>query len=210
MKKELYRYSKLVYDKWIPSQEFNTWKYDTFFTEGSGDTQSKNENGHLFHFIDSFYNKIGDKLLVNPLRLSEKIHTAREAHDVNTMMLGFMGDIYSQNKCMLMCIQNFLDLADDKAMNAMFKPIPYNEMPQPRKNPDFVVLYPYEPSKYLNVDNGEYTNDAFMLNEEDETPIAIRSRGGDTSKYYKIPAFGVSYGKQYQRAVGRHGQSRLF
>ena len=82
-----------------------------------------------------------------------------------------------------MCIQNFLDLADDKAMNAMFKPIPYNEMPQPRKNPDFVVLYPYEPSKYLNVDNGEYTNDAFMLNEEDETPIAIRSRGEDTSKY---------------------------
>jgi hypothetical protein len=36
-----------------------------------------------------------------------------------------------------------------------------------------------------------------MLNDEFETPLPIKSRG-DEKKFYKIPAFGVSYGRQYQ------------
>ena len=201
MKKELYRYLKLVYDKWIPATNKKSWKFETFFKSDDEETMKKesNSDGHLFHFIDSFYNKIGDKLLINPRLLSEKIDAALKANDVNTMMLGFMADIYSQNKCMMMCLQNFLDFGSkDGGMKTMFKPIPYNEMPKPHKHPDFVVVYPYEPSKYLNVDNGEFNNDSFMLNDEFDTPLAVKSRDMDDSKCYRIPAFGVSYGKQYQ------------
>ena len=195
MKKELYRYLKLVYDKWIPSNRKECWKYLTFF--GEEDCEG---NGHLFHFIDSFYNKIGDKLLINPMKLSQKLDAALKANDVNTMMLGFMADIYSQNKCMLMSLQNFMDFGEKNKMETMFTPIPYNEMSTPHKHPDFVVVYPYEPSKYLNVDNGEFNNDAFMLNDEFDTPLAVKSREIDdkNTKCYRIPAFGVSYGKQYQ------------
>ena len=100
---------------------------------------------------------------------------------------------------MMMCLQNFLDFGKGEgSMEVMFKPIPYNEMPPPHKHPDFVVVYPYEPSKYLNVDNGEFNNDSFMLNDEFDTPMAVKSRGANEDEYYKIPAFGVSYGKQYQ------------
>ena len=191
MKKELYRYLKQLYDKWIASNTEEKWKMETFFNY-----KEKND-GHLFHFIDSFYNRIGDKLLINPSGLAEKIRAAFDDNlgDVNIMMLGFMADIYAKNKCMLLSLQNFMDLNDKTSMNDMFKPIPYNEMQNPNKHPDFVVLYPHEPSKNLNVDNAEYVDDGFMLNDENETPIAIRSKNDNG---YKIPAFGVSYGKQYQ------------
>lgn len=201
MKKELYRYLKLVYDKWVPALDKESWEFETFFNEEDERKIRDNRgcDGHLFHFIDSFYNKIGDKLLINPRLLSDKIDAALQAKNINTMMLGFMADVYSQNKCMMMCLQNFLDFGSkDGGMATMFKPIPYNDMPKPHKHPDFVVVYPYEPSKYLNVDNGEFNNDSFMLNDEFDTPLAVKSRDMDDKKCYRIPAFGVSYGKQYQ------------
>jgi hypothetical protein len=100
---------------------------------------------------------------------------------------------------MLRCVQNFADLANYADMKDMFKPIPYYEMGKPKIHPDFVVIYTYEPSRNLNIDNGEFKDDGFMLNEEMETPMAIRTRvGKDSSTFYQIPAFGVAYGKQYQ------------
>lgn len=194
MKKGLYSYLKLLYDKWVPSSSFDDWKIENYF-EG---TKKSEEVGDTFYFIDSYYNKIGQKLLINPERLYEKIDALLSYQDVNVMMLGFMSDIYSQNKCMLMAIQNFADMSKKGSMDEMFKPLPYNSIDwgTVNKHPSFVVVYPYEPSKYLNVSNDEYNDDSFMLNDESETPIAIRSRNYD-GMYY-IPAFGVSYGKQYQ------------
>lgn len=194
MKKGLYMYLKLVYDKWVPSSSFDKWKIENYFEEYNTD-----ENiGDKFYFIDSYYNKIGQKLLINPEKLYEKIDALMSYQDVNVMMLGFMADIYSQNKCMLMAIQNFADISKKDSMNELFKPLPYNSIDWSTVNrhPSFVVVYPYEPSKHLNVANSEYNDDSFMLNDENETPIAIRSRNGNGT--YCIPAFGVTYGRQYQ------------
>lgn len=196
MKQALYNYLKLLYDKWIPSAKREDWKFENFFPEGD-DAQVTSRNGHTFYFIDSYYNKIGHKLLVNPMVVSEYIENVFDSKNVHGMLLGFLADIYGKNKCMLMCLQNFLDLYEDNAMSVMFKPIPYNAMIKSKGHPDFVVIYPYEPSKNLNVDNGEYNDDSFMLDEEFDTPIAIRSRKKDEN-CYQLPAFGVSYGKQYQ------------
>lgn len=199
MKKELYRYMKLVYEKWIPSMSRDEWKFETFFDKSAEERIRNNgAGGHLFHFIDSFYNKIGDKLLINPMGLSQIIDSALAANNTNTMLLGFIADVLSKNRTMLLCLQNFQDLSHPASMDMMFRPIPYNSIRDVNKHPDFVILYPYEPSKYLNVENGEFNNDAFMLNDEFETPLAIRSRGKNDEDFYYIPAFGVSYGKQYQ------------
>lgn len=195
MKKELYRYLKLLYDKWIPVYDKKNWMFETFFDDESN---KDTDGGHLFHFIDSYYNKIGDKLLINPSKLAEKMTEALKSNDVNIMMLGFMADIFQQNRCMLLCLQNFLDLGKPENMNDMFKPIPYNSMEKPKRHPDFVVIYPYQPSQNLNIDNGEFNDDSFMLNDEIDTPLPIKSRGENEDGYYRLPAFGVSYGKQYQ------------
>lgn len=205
MRIELYRYLKLLYDKWIPTNPQISWSMKSFFDDGveSDEIRNLTGGGHLFHFIDSYYNKLGNKLLLNVGKLASRITQLLKSNDVSVMMLGFMADIYSDNKCMMMCIQNFLDMSSKDNMMKMFKPIPYNEMPSPKKHPDFVVIYPYEPSKNLDINNGEFKDDGFMLNDEDYTPIAIRSRGDNEDSWYRIPAFGVSYGKQYQNYFKR-------
>ena len=200
MKKELYRYLKQLYDKWIPTTPKSAWNYLTFFNEEEDRKIMREDGGggHMFHFIDSYYNKIGSRLLINPERLYEAVVQLLTANDVNTMMLGFMADVYARNKCMLICLQNFMDLSKEENMTRMFEPLPYNDMGRPNKHPDFVVIYPYEPSKNLNVENGEFKDDSFMLNDETKTPLAITSRDGNSATGYKIPAFGVTYGRQYQ------------
>ena len=194
MKMELYRYLKQIYDKWIPTTDFKDWKFETFFEE-----RTNEEVGHQFHFIDSYYNKTNKKLLINPKMLSDNIATSLSYTDINVMMHSFLADVYAAHRCMLRCVQNFADLGDPTFMQEMFKPLEYNSMGSPKVHPDFVVIYTYEPSRNLNIENGEYKDDGFMLNEEMETPIAIRTRRvEDKDKYYRIPAFGVSYGRQYQ------------
>ena len=194
MKKELYRYMKQIYDKWIPMSSLDDWKLESFFpTKGD-------EIGHKFYFIDSYYNDISNKLLINPKTIAEKIEALLKFEDINSMLLGFISDMYSASKSMLMTIQNFADLKKQGSMKEMFTPISYNSIKWSgiNKYPSFVVVYPYQASKNLNIPNGEYTNDGFMLNDEFETPMAIKSKLNEENGHFRIPAFGVSYGKQYQ------------
>lgn len=193
MKMELYRYLKQVHDKWIPSSTFEDWKYEKFFDESDDSIRTSK-----FFFIDSFYNKIGNKLIINPSQINDRYTVSMGNRDVNEHMLGFITDILGASRCMFLCIQNFRDITSENSMEDVFKPIPYNEIGEVKRSPDFVVVYPYEPSKNLNLPNNEYNDDGFMLSDEFYTPVAIRSRGKDRTAYYNLPAFGVSYGRQYQ------------
>ena len=192
MRMELYRYIKNVYDKWIPSSKENDWNYENFFKQDGSDYQ--------FYFIDSYYNKIGDKLLLNPQKLYEKIEVLLGYSDIKSNLLSFLSYVYTDNRCMFKCIQNFIDLSSRKGMEDMFKPLPYSTAFNPkniRNGQDFVVCYTYEPSKHLDIKGAEYADDSFMLNDEKSSPMSIRSRGA-SGDFYAIPAFGVTYGKQYQ------------
>lgn len=191
MKIELYRYLKQLYDKWASSTSMESWMFDQFF---NGEN-SNNQIGNNFYFIDSFYNKIGNKLLINPTILSDVIKLTTSSKDTNVMMYSFLSQLLSQHRCMLKCVQNFKMLTE--GIGEIFIPKPYNGMGVVNPFPDFVVIYSYEASKNLNVANSEYKDDGFMLNDEFETPMPIKSRVDDNS-FYKIPAFGVSYGRQYQ------------
>lgn len=196
MKSELYRYMKQMYDKWVPMSSFKDWEVDSFFPNDNGE-----EVGHTFYFIDSYYNYIGDKLLVNPLNLANTVIALMDNGDVNATLLGFLADVFGQNRCMMYTLQNFSDLNKENSMNELFTPMSFNsiEWDKVNKYPSFVVVYPYEPSKNLSVMNNEYNDDGFMLNDEFDTPKAIRSKNVDNNtRHYRIPAFGVSYGKQYQ------------
>lgn len=198
MQIELYRYLKQLYDKWVSSTSFKTWMFDQFFndtTTGCEEVENVNPLGNNFYFIDSFYNKIGNKLLINPMKLSEIIHQTTSSMDTNVMMYSFLSQLLSEHRCMLKCVQNFKMLSC--GIPDLFVPLPYEMMGQPKVMPDFVIIYAYESSRNLCIDNSEYKNDGFMLNDEFDTPLPIKSRGDET-KYYKIPAFGVSYGRQYQ------------
>ena len=192
MRMELYRYLKQIYDKWIPSSKESDWNFENFFGKSGADYQ--------FYFIDSYYNKIGDKLLLNPQKLFDRIETLTSYSDIKSNVLSFLSYVYTDNRCMFKCIQNFIDLSEKESMENMFKPLPYSNAFDPkniRNGQDFVVCYTYEPSKHLDIPGSEYEDDSFMLNDETKTPTTIRTRGAK-GDFYTIPAFGVTYGKQYQ------------
>lgn len=202
MRIEFYRYLKQLYDRWIPSSTFDDWNYCNFFDSTRECASNKNgSNDYKFYFIDSYYGKVGDRLIINPQKLSERLDKFYEDLDVNASLYSLLGWVYGDNRCMLKCVQNFMDLGNFDEMKTMFSAMTYSTaMANIKKGQDFVVVYTYEPSKYLNNSASEFKDDSFMLNEEFYSPIAIRSRGADNvgKSYYKIPAFGVSYGKQYQ------------
>ena len=82
-------------------------------------------------------------------------------------MLSLLSYVYTDNRCMFKCIQNFIDLSKRDAMEDMFKPLPYSmAFGNNKKASDFVIVYTYEPSKALDVSSNEYADDSFMLNDE--------------------------------------------
>lgn len=196
MKVGLYSYLKILYDKWVPSTSEKEWHMEEFFKIDNGD------RGHTIHFIDSYYNVIGQDIYIN---IGDLVNSIRNNFQYNnnvwSSMLMFMSDIYASAQCLFLSIQNFIDLNDINNMKAMFNLVPYNNITNVKRHPDFVVMYPYQPSE--NLDNGSsFENDGFMLNRSDEManlPEALTSRSDNTGvQGFYLPAFGVAYGKQYQ------------
>lgn len=206
MKIAFYNYLKLLYDKWVASSNFEEWKMYKFFSDETG--SDKQTDGHNFYFIDSYYNKIGDKLFVDVGDMVNKLLMVTDQNNYLSSLVSFMSDMFATNRCIMLSVQNFMDLSDKRNMESMFTPVPFNSMHTPKRHPDFVVLYSYEHSSKINTGGrGEYEDDGFSLNPEDISkspqlaPIAITSRNlSEVNKknWYKIPAFGVGYGMQYQ------------
>ena len=191
----VYRYCKLLYDKWIggtKEDEFNKmWTVHSLFDESKEDK--------YFHFIDSYYNKIGQYILINVGDFCEQVKSCYQSDQYS--LLSFLSSVYAKNKFNLLCVQNFMDMQELENMKKMFDCVPYTSGWNVRKHPNFIVQYPYEPSSHLDYDDS-YTNDGFMINEpqssKNKWPEALKSRLADADDDYKIPAFGVSYGKMYQ------------
>ena len=189
----IYRYCKLVYDKWVgglTSERFRKgWTQEKFF----------NNDDRYFYFIDSYYNEIGQDILINISEFCDYVENSWSTN--NQSLLQLLSTMYSKNKMLFLCLQNFLDLSDNNSMRTMFDPIPYNEIGLIKTNPNFVVIHPYEPSSHLDLEGSDYDNDGFMLNDFDnatEWPEPLRAKSAMPVDKCKIPAFGVSYGKMYQ------------
>lgn len=193
----IYRYCKLLYDKWVgglSEKEFhNTWTMDRFF-DGIDERHDK-----YFHFIDAYYNKIGDEVLINMGEFMKQIYGSWQSSQLS--LLSFLSSLYSKNKMTFLCVQNFADLSDTVSMSNMFDTLAYTDHWNVKRNPNFLVVYPYEPSSHLELEGQEYENDGFMLNDFNNVaswPEALKSKSTASSSSLKIPAFGVSYGKMYQ------------
>lgn len=180
----VYNYIKMLYDKWVASGDvLDRYSMEKMFYS----------DDHTFHFIDSFYNKIGKTMFLNMGTIVDIIYSCQSQNGYS--LLSMLSGIYASNKFQFLCIQNFLDLSKKSNIETMFKPIPYIEMERPDNHPDFVVLYPYEASSKLDVDGADYPDDTFYLNESTTWPAMINSKS-DTDP--AIPAFGVTYGQMYQ------------
>ena len=184
----LYKYIKILWDKWFSGNKEDFWSFGKFY-------------GDNWYFIDSFYNKIGDDLLMNVLKFGSDLMYSQHEHTYS--LFSFISKAYAVNNVSLQTVQNFMDLCNNETasdnINDLFKPIPYNRIDYPnlKKHPSFILLYTYEFSSKLDIDNNDYLGDSFNINgDQSQLPTPITSK----TQYngYKIPAFGVVFGKQYQ------------
>lgn len=183
----LYRYLKLLYDKWIAGSVFeNEFTMEKFFED----------DDRFFYFVDSYYNKVGNDVLIDVGKTKDEIIDAQTSSDY--ALLSFMSQMYADCKCTFLCVQNFMNLAEDESLQSVFKPVSFLDMGKPDETPNFIVCYTYEPSSHLDGDFS-YENDSFSIktkeSEVNKWPAPLNS-GEDCG--YKLPAFGVSYGKMYQ------------
>lgn len=181
----VYKYMKQLYDKWIASDTNNSFlRMEYMFSE----------ERPTFYFVDSCYNRIGKSMYINMGKLIEQIVNSQT--NKGLPLISMMSGMYADNKFQLMFIQNFADRANSNFMREMFTPIPYVEVKEPDNHPEYVVLYPYEPSSKLDVKGSDYPDDGFYLNDSTTWPVMVSSKrpGIDLA----IPAFGVTYGQQYQ------------
>lgn len=188
----VYRYCKLLYDKWIggmSAADFEQFKMKSFF---EGDDR-------YFYFIDAYYN-YANEIPINIGRFCDMIKESYASADFS--LLSFLSSVYSENKFNFMCVQNFLDISSRNNMIKMFDCVPYTEYWDIKRHPNFIVNFAYEASSHLELDSAEYENDGFMVNMPDHNgnkwPEALKSRSTGVSSGLNVPAFGVSYGKMYQ------------
>ena len=181
----IYKYFKALYDRWLSSGNF------------SDITAKKMMEGRdkFFHIIDTYYNYCGH-LSINMDNLVRNLIACQTNEDVS--ILSFLSKFLADNNFVIMYVQNFMDLSDEGAMKAMFKPVSYLDMELREPHPNFIIMHRIETSTQLGT-NMNKKQDSYMLNDPDETklPVSITSKV-DGVNGYKIPAFGVSYGKQYQ------------
>lgn len=192
----LYKWLKAFYDRWLAGlSDYDQFKAVNLVNENDAYMNATNPSPNRFYFIDSYYNKVGHKVLVNMDEfLADTIRS--QSTDSNTLMTIY-GLMMQKNRLQLFIIPNFLDMSNAKEVESMFRPVPYVEMKHPDEMDCFVGVYCSEPSSKLNIDGSEYDDDSYLITDiEAELPKALTSKNTQTG--YRIPAFGVAYGGQYQ------------
>jgi hypothetical protein len=189
------------------------------------DINSKDSEFDRFHFIDSCYSDIGDKLIMNGDIISNLIGNLlgyEENGDGSGIMstemslYSFMSLLCQKNNMMLLAMPvfngAFVGPEGDDNLSKMFTPVSYNDSvnEKPMKGPSYVCLYPYQPSYHLDIPNSQYSNDGFDISPDPYVSgNDIADTGGflgptpigelfDNNNEYIIPAFGVEYGIQNQ------------
>lgn len=190
----MYLYFKKIYDSWMIGKGHKNYDLETFY-------------GSNFVFVDSFYNDISDKLIINCEYLLNRLRQ----NVSSSSLYSFLADLYAQHGCLFVAIPNYVNWNDDESVAKIFEPLPYIKAQSGDSN-KFVVMYVHEPSKNLNMNNSSngkygYKDDSFEIfnpnlkNPEgkdiSEDRLLDVFNDGLTNKY-KVPAFGVAFAKQNQ------------
>lgn len=204
-KLSMYRTLKNLYDKHL-----------TDITSKIGQYQISKENSEFqrCHFIDTYYNDLGDKIKVNAEILTKLLSRITDGYKSesgmsfltsNINVLEFMSSLCQEHGMLLLCTPFFngsLSGAEgEDNLESMFTPLSYNDSLNMGtiKGPSYICFYPHQPSQHLDNKQCQYQNDGINIDDMNNTGIEneINSVFDNESKYM-IPAFGVEYGSQKQ------------
>ena len=208
-----YKTFKILHDKYFykftDNNEFK--KYD-MIKKGDNGVPEKNNEFERFYFVDTFFNDLSDKLMVNLDVISSIVEMVIDGVSVseggirhNDMSLySFMSKIYEKSNMLFMNIPSFDSFKKEtigENLSLMFKPLTYQEGCKNRlEGPSYVGFYSHQPSQHLDNPLSEYENDGFDINnmwDSENGPDSIPDLQNNTGECF-IPAFGVEYGSQRQ------------
>ena len=215
IKLSIYLTLQTLYNKFIAGNPLTRWTY------GHKDSDFKR-----FLYLDSYYKKIGDRLILNGTNISHLLAdvsttinalTHSEEGVYRESVYEFLSRICEKNGLNLIAlpINPFVfttkespdygePILGEPILWDLFDTIPYSKM-NTGDTSCFISLYTYRPSEHLDMQDDSglygYENDGFDINKngEKDLPLPLQSFGDSSS----IPAFAVSYAKQNQSIFKR-------
>lgn len=218
-KNAIYYTLKNLYDRWLSMQTSEDFRLYSVAEEARNKKEKMTNGGRIasdrsefsnFIYVDSFYNDISKKFLVNP----EKIFKLLGDHFDGTVsynILEFIGRICQDNKLLFRCLPVYSNVYSKDTFGEIFTPHSLydgSSRTGRRIGNTYMIMYTYEPSHFLDIeqdksDGVNYGNDSFDIADSfgDPTQEACNimrkdERAGETS--YSVCAFGVTPGKQNQ------------
>ena len=183
----LYDYCKTVWDKWLSANINDN-------NDRSTSMWALNNALKKWHFIDSYYQDIKYDINIDVFDLVKRIVQAFTKENYSALSL--ISHVYAASNCLLVSIQNFEDMSKWENMSNMFKPVSFGKIDFNNLDvmPNFIVMYTNKPSTVLGT-TSDSVGDSFMIGAEpNRLPKALQSNTDGKL----IPAFGVTYGGQYQ------------
>lgn len=204
LKLSTYMTLKNLYDKWLCFPYNGARK--TWVLNRNGDSEFDN-----FIYVDSYYNDIGDHLLVNPTKVSQWLSTIVPSSDIGSTeglmaytgrtLYEFLTEVAQNVGANLFAVPQRFSATNDNSVREMFTPMPlYSNWDE--DSTGYVFMYTYQPSQHLgdsstsSVDMNGWSSEGDGVDLTDDEIVG--SILGTNGNYYNIPAFGVTYGKQNQ------------
>lgn len=172
---------KNLYDRWFCTSSFSRWDYSDEYSDFN-----------RFIYIDSYYNDIGDRLLLNATQISDMLSKflpgGTNTND-NISVYNFLSAVASSVHGGLVTLPVFYGDAVPEEIEKIFS-VFSTATNKYHNQSSFVFLYQYTMSKNLDIDDG-YSDDSFDYDRD--VPPCLSNSDGMT-----VPCFGVSYANPQQ------------
>lgn len=201
-KLSMYLTLKNLYDKHFYELPKNIFKFDLKNTEC---------DYNKIHYVDTFYNNLKDKLLINLNYILEIINNVTNGYNGNLntyiklsdmSVYSFMSLLCQKHNMMLLAMPFFNGNMKGDDLKEMFT---VNNNPNVLSGPSYVCFYSHKPSQHLDIPNSQYENDGFDITDTTDLNDTKNFENYQTlndlekgDNKYKIPAFGIEFGSQRQ------------
>lgn len=220
MKSNVYYALKNLYDRWLCMETSETFRLYSVDEEKAcrmrrinGESNIAKDRSEFLNFVyvDSFYNDISKRFLINPEKLFKLIGEQFDG-EASYNVLDFIGRICQENKLLFKCLPVYSNIYNADTFSEIFTPHSlYDGTSRTgrRIGNTYLIMYTYEPSHLLDIqqeksDGVNYGNDSFDIADSfgeitQESLEVMRKKSEQGNEYnYSICAFGVTPGKQNQ------------
>ena len=219
-KNSIYYTLKNLYDRWLSMETEESFRLYSVEEEAAckrrrlmGETRIATDRSEFLNFayVDSFFNDISKKFLINPGKLFNLIGEQFDG-EKSYNILEFIGRICQDNKLLFRCLPVYSNVYNADTFSEIFTPHSlYDGTSRTgrRIGNTYLIMYTYEPSHLLDLeqdksDGVNYGNDSFdiadSLGDITQESLEVMKKKNDDNggNNYSICAFGVTAAKQNQ------------